>query len=170
MSKLSVAGILAESAENWPEFDRPETRVMLGIIRLNDIVYESTRSLVAEFGLTPGAFEALMTLRGQPAPWQMTPSALYQSILMSSGGMTKVLKQLEADGLVDRIDNPEDQRSRFVRLTPAGKILAEQVMEAVAGHDRELLTGSLSDQQIEQLGKVLLKTLAKLEGGGQARM
>jgi DNA-binding MarR family transcriptional regulator len=170
MSKLSVAGILAESAENWPEFDRPETRVMLGIIRLNDIVYESTRSLVAEFGLTPGAFEALMTLRGQPAPWQMTPSALYQSILMSSGGMTKVLKQLEADGLVDRIDNPEDQRSRFVRLTPAGKILAEQVMEAVAGHDRELLTGSLSDQQIEQLGKVLLKTLSKLEGGGQARM
>jgi DNA-binding MarR family transcriptional regulator len=89
---------------------------------------------------------------------------------MSSGGMTKVLKQLEADGLVDRIDNPEDQRSRFVRLTPAGKILAEQVMEAVAGHDRELLTGSLSDQQIEQLGKVLLKTLSKLEGGGQARM
>lgn len=170
MSKLSVAGILAESAENWPEFDRPETRVMLGIIRLNDIVYESTRSLVAEFGLTPGAFEALMTLRGQPAPWQMTPSVLYQSILMSSGGMTKVLKQLEADGLVDRIDNPEDQRSRFVRLTPAGKILAEQVMEAVAGHDRELLTGSLSDQQIEQLGKVLLKTLSKLEGGGQARM
>ncbi|MCI5095933.1 MAG: MarR family transcriptional regulator [Rhodobacteraceae bacterium] len=170
MSKLSVAGILAESAENWPEFDRPETRVMLGIIRLNDIVYESTRSLLAEFGLTPGAFETLMTLRGQPAPWQMTPSALYQSILMSSGGMTKVLKQLEADGLVDRVDNPEDQRSRFVRLTPAGKILAEQVMEAVAGHDRELLTGSLSDQQIEQLGKVLLKTLAKLEGGGQARM
>jgi DNA-binding MarR family transcriptional regulator len=150
MSKLSVAGILAESAENWPEFDRPETRVMLGIIRLNDIVYESTRSLLAEFGLTPGAFETLMTLRGQPAPWQMTPSALYQSILMSSGGMTKVLKQLEADGLVDRVDNPEDQRSRFVRLTPAGKILAEQVMEAVAGHDRELLTGSLSDQQIEQ--------------------
>lgn len=170
MSKLSVAGILAESAENWPEFDRPETRVMLGIIRLNDIVYESTRSLLAEFGLTPGAFETLMTLRGQPAPWQMTPSALYQSILMSSGGMTKVLKQLEADGLVDRVDNPEDQRSRFVRLTPAGKILAEQVMEAVAGHDRELLTGSLSDQQIEQLGKVLLKTLSKLEGGGQARM
>jgi DNA-binding MarR family transcriptional regulator len=170
MSKLSVAGILAESAENWPEFDRPETRVMRGIIRLNDIVYESTRSLVAEFGLTPGAFEALMTLRGQPTPWQMTPSALYQSILMSSGGMTKVLKQLEADGLVDRIDNPEDQRSRFVRLTPAGKILAEQVMEAVAGHDRELLTGSLSDQQIEQLGKVLLKTLSKLEGGRQARM
>jgi DNA-binding MarR family transcriptional regulator len=170
MSKLSVAEILSESAENWPEFDRPETRVMLGIIRLNDIVYESTRSLLAEFGLTPGAFEALMTLRGQPAPWQMTPSALYRSILMSSGGMTKVLKQLEADGLVDRIDNPEDQRSRFVRLTPAGKILAEQVMEAVAGHDRELLTGSLSDQQIEQLGKVLLKTLSKLEGGGQARM
>ncbi|SHJ55851.1 DNA-binding transcriptional regulator, MarR family [Shimia gijangensis] len=162
-SKQPLAKILQDYQQNWPDFDRPETRVMLGVIRLNDLVFESSKALIAEFGLTMAAFEALMTLRGQPEPWQMTPTALLQAILITSGGLTKVLGQLEQDGLIQRIDNPDDQRSRFVRLTPKGKTRAEASMQALATHDKDLLEQALNEQQITQLSKVLMRTVDKLE-------
>jgi DNA-binding MarR family transcriptional regulator len=64
---------------------------------------------------------------------------------------------------VRREDNPDDQRSRFVCLTRAGEVRAEEAMRAVAEDDRRLLGASLSEQQIAQLGKVLLRTVGKLE-------
>ncbi len=161
--KRRLAQILDDYEKHWPEFDGPETRVMLGVIRLNELVFESSKALIAGHGLTMAGFEALMTLRSQPAPRQMTPTALLQAILITSGGMTKVLGQLEDAGLVARIDNPDDLRSRFVRLTPKGKTLAETSMQALAEHDRTLLEQALSEQQIQQLAKVLLRTVDKLE-------
>ena len=95
----------------------------------------------------------------------MTPTELYGAVLITSGGMTKVLKQLEADGSVERSDNPKDQRSRFVRLTAAGAERAEAVMAAVAEHDRMTLSRAMSEDQIGQLGDVLLGALRRLEGG-----
>lgn len=166
VEKQPLAEIFEDYQQNWPEFDRPETRVMLGVIRLNDLVFESSKTLVAEFGLTMSGFETLMTLRGQPVPRQMTPTALFQAILITSGGMTKVLGQLEKDGLIARIDNPKDRRSRFVRLTPKGKQKAEASMQALADHDRTLLEQALSEQQIAQLAKVLMRTVDKLENQG----
>lgn len=162
-NKQPLADLLLGYQKNWPDFDRPETRVMLGMIRLNDLVVESTKGLIAEFGLTMAGFEALMTLRGQPAPRQMTPTALFQAILITSGGMTKVLGQLEKDGLIARGNNPKDRRSRFVRLTPKGKQKAEASMQALAKHDKDLLEQALNEQQIAQLAKVLLRTVEKLE-------
>lgn len=161
--KQTLQDTLEEYRANWPEFDRPETRVMLGLIRLNDLVLDSTRAEIAKHGLTMAGFEALMTLRSQPEPWQMTPTALFRAILITSGGMTKVLKQLEQSGYVQRADNPGDQRSRFVRLTQKGKVFAEVVMEEVAEHDRRILQDALNEQQINQLAKVLLRTVDKIE-------
>jgi DNA-binding MarR family transcriptional regulator len=161
--KLTISEILGQIRENWPEMDTPETAVMLSVFRLNDLVIESSSQVLAEFGLSQSAFEALVTLRAQPAPRRMTPTELYRAVLVTSGGMTKVLKQLEAEGCVRREDNPDDQRSRFVCLTRAGEVRAEEAMRAVAEDDRRLLGASLSEQQIAQLGKVLLRTVGKLE-------
>jgi len=162
-TKQSVSEILANIRQNWPEWDTPETAVMLGIIRLNDLVKERNIRILNGFGLTQAGFEALVTLRAQPKPRRMTPTDLYQAILITSGGMTKVLKQLEEEGDIVREDHSSDKRSRYVRLTPAGEKRAEAVMMAVSEDEKRALHDALSDQQIAQLGKVLLRTLEKLE-------
>ncbi len=161
--KSSVSNILEQMHENWPEAAVPETRVMLGLIRLNDIVSESTKKIVAGFGLTPAAFEVLVTLRSLPEPRQLTPTDLYRSILITSGGMTKVLTQLETDGMIKRLINEEDQRSKLVRLTDTGMQYAERSMMAVSKNDKEILSQALSPAQIEQFGDTLLHALNKLE-------
>lgn len=163
--KYTIAQVLAQLAENWPEASGPETEVMLGLTRLNDIVIDSTRRLVAGFGLTQAGFEVLMTLRAQPAPRRMTPTELYRAILITSGGMTKVLGQLEEDGLITRLDNATDARSRHVQMTDAGAAHIERVMQAVGDHDRALLSAALSRAQVEDLARMLLGTLDRLEAG-----
>jgi len=163
--KYTIAQVLAQLAENWPEAAGPETEVILGLTRLNDIVIESTNRVVAGFGLTPAGFEVLMTLRAQPAPRRMTPTELYRAILITSGGMTKVLGQLEEHGLIRRLDNAADARSRHVQLTTAGAAHIERVMQAVGDHDRALFSSALSRGQVTQLARMLLGTLNKLEAG-----
>ena len=162
-NKHAIAQVLARLRENWPEAVTPETEVMLGLTRLNDIVIESTKRLVADFGLTQAGFEVLMTLRAHPAPRRMTPTELYRAILITSGGMTKVLRQLEKDGLIARLDNATDARSRHVQLTEAGAAHIERVMQAVGDHDRALLSAALSRAQVEDLARMLLGALDRLE-------
>lgn len=161
--KHTIAQVLAELGENWPEASSPETEVMLALIRLNDIVLDSTRKLLAGIGLTPAGFEVLVTLRAQPAPRRMTPTELYRAVLITSGGMTKVLKQLEAEGCIIRLENEQDARSRFVQMTAEGAARAELAMRAVGDHDKTILSRALSKAQVAQLSRMLLGTLAKLE-------
>lgn len=161
--RLSLEEILAQIQQNWPEAGAPETTVMLGVIRLRDIVMDATRQLAADFGLTQAGFEVLTTLRAQPEPRRLTPTELYRAILITSGGMTKVLKQLEQEGLITREDDPDDGRSRVVVLTEAGVQKVEAAMAAVSQQDKSLLDGALSADQITRLGDALLQTVKRLE-------
>ena len=65
-------------------------------------------------------FMVLASLRRLGAPYQATPSTLYNVLERSSGGMTKVIKRLDAMGLVERTPDPADGRGSLVRLTERG--------------------------------------------------
>ncbi len=56
----------------------------------------------------------------------MSPNDLYRSLLMTSGGMTKILKNLEAENSIKRMDHHSDKRSKMVRLTQEGKAMVEK--------------------------------------------
>jgi len=161
--KITVSDVLEQMKENWRAAAVPETAVMLGLIRFNDIVIESTAAIITEYGLTRAAFEVLVTLRSLPEPRQLTPTDLYRSLLITSGGMTKVLKQLEKDGLIERLTNNDDQRSKLVRLTKTGADCAERSMAAVSKNDKKILSRALSPVQISQFGNILLDALKNLE-------
>ena len=82
---------------------------------------------------------------------------------------SKALSQAELarDGLVERVDDPQDKRSRLISLTPlAAKRLpkAKLLMDA---HVEQALTG-FSPEEIEQLTALLLRVDANVErmGGG----
>ncbi len=161
--RLTASQILQQISENWPEVETPETGIMLGLIRLNDIVSESTAKVIARQGLTQAGFEVLMTLRAQAKPRMLTPTDLYRSLLITSGGMTKVLKQLEQENLIERLENPHDQRSKFVKLTEAGSLRAESAMADVSGNDKKILSRAFDPEQISTLKNTLLHALSALE-------
>lgn len=118
-------------------------------------------AVFARHGLDTGGFDVLSTLLRSGEPYQLRPTELYQSLMISSGGLTDRLNRLERAGLISRAPSEEDARSLLVRLTPLGKERAEGAFREDMAVERALL-GGLSEDEIESLAHLLSKLAASL--------
>ena len=92
-------------------------------------------------------FDVLATLRRAGSPYLISPTVLFDSMMVSSGTMTNRLQHLEKKQLIERVDNPEDKRSLLVKLTSKGLDLIDR---AVASHV-QLENDLVSDMSKEEL-------------------
>jgi DNA-binding MarR family transcriptional regulator len=138
--------------EQWrgelPALDPSPMGVVGRISRLAQILQEQLEPVFAEYGLNGGEFDVLAALRRSGPPFRLTPSALGQSLMVTSGGMTKRLRSLEAAGLVRRSPSSIDGRSRLVQLTARGRKLVETVVLAHVENEKRLLTGLGASEQL----------------------
>ena len=141
-----------------PDLDVSATHVLQRITRLSLLQEASFAQVFARHGLTWGEYLVLAALRRAGPPYQMNPTALYESVMLSSGGMTKRLDHLERAGLVERLPDPTDRRGRLVALTDRGR---ELVDAAVVDHlaNEEGLLGALSASERRVLTDLLRKLL-----------
>ena len=94
-----------------------------------------------EFGLGQGEFDVLATLRRSGEPFTLSPSQLYQSMMLSSGAMTSRLDRLENKGLIEREHSKEDRRAVHVSLTTEGKTLIDKALPQHIQCQSALLAG-----------------------------
>ena len=99
--------------------------------RLGMLQSASFGQVFTRHGLSWGEYVVLAALRRAGPPYQMSPTALYGAVILSSGGITKRLDRLEQAGLVERIPDPADRRGGLVALTDKGR---ERVDRAVIEH------------------------------------
>lgn len=117
--------------------------------------------LFAEHGLQRGEFDVIATLRRAGKPYRLTPTALYESLMMSSGGMTARLDRLEKAGLVERRPNPDDRRGILVGLTKKGLALVERLVGLHVENERRLLA-CLTQAEQKELNRLLAKLIEGL--------
>lgn len=86
----------------------------------------------------------------------LSPTDLYDAIVFSSGGMTKVLKKLEERNLIKREASSNDKRSMLISLTQEGKDLIENCMIEVA-KQKEKKFSILTQKEKEDLKNILSK-------------
>lgn len=152
-----------QAVEQWNR-ERPDLDVspMLLLGRLGEaalvIARERLNPLFAEYSLQPGEFDVLATLRRSGAPYALTPTALYDAAMMSSGGMTNRIDRLQQAGWVERRPNPEDGRGTLVALTKAGFALIDEVVGAHVANQRAVLS-VLTEAEQRQLAKLLGKLI-----------
>lgn len=131
------------------------------------IARDRLNPLFARYGMQPGEFDVLATLRRSGAPFALTPTALYDALMMSSGGMTARIDRLQKAGWVERRPNPADGRGTLVALTDAGHALIDDAVVAHIDNQRALLA-ALSAAEQAQLARLLGKLLGGLgEAGGE---
>lgn len=155
--------LLGGRGRYWAGSDTPASRFVISLFRLASLLQERTEHLVAPHGISFTEFEALAVLRSQPAPHCLTPSDLYMAMLMSSGGLTKVLASLARKRLIRRVRSPEDGRSKPVTLTPKGKALIEQVMALVLARDSKAFAGAVSHNKLRQVEGAMSLLLASMD-------
>lgn len=110
---------------------------------------------LAAFDLTSADFDLLATIRRTQASVGVNPSRLLQSVMVTSGGLTKRLDRLEESGLIDRHPDPGDRRGTLVRLTPAGEKQIDTVLPSVLAMEHEFLTRELSASELEEVATLL---------------
>ncbi|WP_421724248.1 MarR family winged helix-turn-helix transcriptional regulator [Bauldia sp.] len=145
-----------------PDLD-PYPMALLG--RLNEassvIMRDRLAPVFASFGLQPGEFDVLATLRRSGAPFALAPTALYAATMISSGGMTNRIDKLERAGLVERRANLADRRGTLVALTKKGRALIDKAVVVHIDNERAVLA-ALSEAEQTQLDGLLKKLIAGL--------
>lgn len=115
----------------------------------------------ARFGLQHGEFDVLATLRRAGSPFSLTPTALYEATMVTSGAMTNRLDRLEKAGLIRRVPHPTDRRGLLVQLTEEGRELIDRAVEAHVENEHAILSG-LEPEERQRLAELLEKLIASL--------
>ena len=112
-----------------------------------------------ELGLAIGQLPVLVSLKQGEA---LTQAELARIARVEQPSMTQTLRQMERDGLIQRIPDPADKRVRLISLTDrARKLLprAKAVMEAMSN---EALKG-FSTSDIQTLDTLVKRINANLD-------
>jgi DNA-binding MarR family transcriptional regulator len=156
----------AKAIEQWKR-ERPDLDVtpMAVLGRLNEaaslIARERLAPLFARFGLQSGEFDVLATLRRSGTPYALTPTALYEATMVTSGAMTNRLDRLETSGLIMRGPHPSDRRGIVVRLTEKGLALIDEAVTAHVANEHEVLAGLTRAEQ-DTLSALLKKLIGSV--------
>jgi len=148
---------------DWNAANSPDVRLVLALFRARNHIWEANHLIVAEQGLTWAQSDTLVVLRLAPPPHVLRPSQMYDAIQVTSGGMTKVLKGLVAQGMVRRLADPRDARSQMVALTDAGKTRIEMLVDRLSQSNAALLDAVLSPDEQAQLSDMLARLCHSLD-------
>ena len=156
-----VDQILQQWKRERPDID-PSTMGTIGrLSRAAHILGKELEDKFAELGLPGGRFDVLAALRRAGPPHCLSPTALYNSLLISSGAMTNRVDRLTENGLVERLPDPHDRRGLLVQLTPKGLAAIDDAVEAHLDNERRLIA-HLDETEVTALTPLLRKLLVGL--------
>jgi DNA-binding MarR family transcriptional regulator len=135
----AVDAILAQWRRERPDLDVRPMATIGRVKRCAALLQRRLDETFAQFGLSFWEFDVLATLRRSGAPYRLAPTALFATLMISSGTMTHRLKGLEAAGLVKRVANEADARSLLVQLTAKGLALIDRAVAAHVQNEHRIL-------------------------------
>lgn len=145
-----------------PDLDTGAMAVLGRAYRLSNLVRPSIEATFASFGLDRGEFDIVSTLRRAGAPFRLTPTELYTSLMIASGSLSHRLARLERAGLVRRVPSDTDGRSLAVELTESGRAKVEAAFRADMASEATFLN-HLSPEEREALAALLRKLNRAIE-------
>ena len=144
------------------ETDRVEPTTGYLVWRLSMRWRSQVDRVVAPFGLTHATYSVLASLhsltRSGAAPRQRELAAVTG---LDAPYVSKLIASLERDGLVRRVEHPEDTRAVQLGITPAGRRTIERAVTVVRQLHDEVLApiGGPDGRQARQLRSTLQQLL-----------
>lgn len=149
-------------AREMPDLDTAGMAVLgrARVIALN--VRPAIEKVFARYGLDTGECDVLFTLLRAGKPYRLRPTELFNSLMITSGGLTGRLTRLEKAGFIERFPDAADGRSMPVGLTAKGLKTARAAFTEDMKLEAELLQG-LSKKEQETLAALLRKLARSIE-------
>jgi DNA-binding MarR family transcriptional regulator len=156
-----VDQLIAQWHRQRPAIDVAPMGVIGRISRLSRLLERQIEELFAAHGLKGGRFDVLAALVRAGEPHRLTPTQLYNSLLVSSGAITNRIDRLVDEGLVTRGSHASDRRSLPVQLTEAGRERFDETLMAHVKNEEQLLA-ALDHRERELLAQILRRWLIAL--------
>lgn len=132
-----------------PELDVSGMAIVGRIINLASRLKGMASTALQQFELPYTEFDVLATLRRSGAPYELMPTELMGTVLITSGAMTATLRRLEDRGLVERAVDANDKRIKRVCLTAIGKDLIDRAAPVRFNEAQAAISGLSMEQEIQ---------------------
>lgn len=165
MSKRSsdhIDTILAQWRDERPDLDVAPIGHLGRLFRVVELADLELARRLADHDLQPGWFDILAALRRSGSPYELTPTQLMSSTLVSSGGLTKRLDRMAEVGLLSRRPDPIDRRGTRIRLTRKGRTAIDRALPDHIANE-EIILSPLSAADRRRLDDLLRQLLSGLE-------
>jgi DNA-binding MarR family transcriptional regulator len=162
MESDPVDKILSQWQRERSDLDVSPMGIIGRIGRLSKHLDRSIQETVSDFGLNGGEFDVLATLLRSGQPYQLSPTELFNTLMISSGTITHRIDRLEQADLVKRIPDLSDRRGMLVQLTDRGFNTIEQAVEAHVANGHRLIA-ALEEGERKVLTQLLRKLLISFE-------
>src|SRR5688572_24863971 len=130
------------------------------------LVARRWRSLLDErlrlIGQSSARMEALAAIINSPSLSAQVDIA--KRLRIEGPTMTRMLDTLEADGLVERLPDPADRRTKQLRVTPAGEKALAEIFAIADGLRLRLLDG-VDTERMDELNELLVMLTERLDAG-----
>lgn len=153
-----VARGMAQWRRERPDIDCSGKAVVGRILHLHDVILRAVDRSLARHGLKYPSYAVLATLRVAGSPYRMSPGELLETLLLSSGGLSNLLRRMEKDGLIRRMADERDGRGVIVELTEEGLRIADATMAEHAEVELKLvsvLSDETRDMTADALGMMI---------------
>jgi DNA-binding MarR family transcriptional regulator len=144
-----------------PSSDPPPAEESLGKLlkRTEQTLLRSKSAAVKSVGLTLPQYVALAELAQQPG---LTGAELARACLVSPQAMMVVLKAMDEQGLVERMQHPRHQTVLEIHLTSVGREALSAARERAEPVEQRI-HAALSDRELKTLRELLQRCMEAIE-------
>lgn len=122
------------------------------------VIEKLSNHVLAPYDLTHTQYKILMLLYRNPG-WPIRQIDIEAHFAMTNPTVTGIIQNLEKKGLVQRIQNPDDRRSKLLTLTEQA-VSMEKELRALGESLEKQVTEKLTEDESQQLIVLLKKILA----------
>ena len=148
-------------ADAIPGLDVPTEAITQRVAIVHKAFERSLAETTEQFGVAVGEYKVLTILRASP-DFERSPTDLANWTNLSTGAMTNRLDNLEEQGLVERLPDPDDRRALRVKLTPKGHDLWQEMAELQAGKELQVAS-ALDEGERKELNDLLRRLVLSFE-------
>jgi len=143
-----------------PDIYKPSLHMSIPFFAFHKILFEKGEDILSNsHNLTQSELDVLGALYyGGGEDFSLMPTELYEIMLFSSGGLTKVLKKLELKEYIKRFDSKEDKRVKIVQITKQGKEITQKALLEVISYEEQYFS-KLDDNEQKEFSRLLYKML-----------
>ena len=130
---------LEDLKREFPGIDGTVRGIVYSLFFLTNHFARTGGRILEEIDLSWGEYLVISTVRRRGAPARMSPSSISESLGMSTGGVSNLLRRMEKRGLVKRAPSSRDGRGVRVQITARGRKYAEDALNRISANQLEQL-------------------------------